>query len=170
MSNGKTIAGLEVTIGLYDKIASKMSTHFYDHFDGLLETAADCARKLPDNEYANRDIKRKFLESMFLHEHKCYGEERTEIFYDDEMPKAAKVLFKALDNKIYGEFKKHLISKAVLEKNIMIADTDSLLDGVADSDFKSKILSLVNAKRQDFNIARHYATELIEQHERFTRV
>lgn len=149
-SNGDIEAGLEIAINLTEKIGTKVSRKLIG-FDDFIDTAADYANRLSDNTYANRDVKQRFIRTIFLR-NIGLNHPSGDTILRDEIPESVKGLFRDLDPYKYRDFKKDLIRKAVFGKCIMIDHTDELLGAAAGKSFKKKISQKVK--------------ELGEEHER----
>jgi len=125
------IDGLEMAIGLNEKIGTSKLRHFSD-FEGLLERSSKYAEKLPDTEFVNRDIKRRFLRSVFLRKIPTHLMVRSGSgpVHGDKIPKQAKTLFINLNNSIHGDFKQDLVQYAIVKDNINISNPFELLAGL----------------------------------------
>lgn len=142
-NQGHIIPGLEVAIEVNNRLQSKgLSKIFVNIFD-FLDTAAKHAEKLPDDKFAHRDIKQKFLEAIFLAETKDHPNSLIFSYNNDVIPSGVKTMFKNLNVDLYGEFRANLIEKAVLEKEIMLNSPEELMMDIKDESIRQKILSKI---------------------------
>lgn len=137
-------------------IATKLNTNYKDtllnslsgNLDSLTNTVACKLNCLSDNNENIRNLKKGFVSSVFLRQTKTHVDNFIETYNTDVIPKEVKTLFKCLGNNIYGEFKKNLLSEAVLERDIIIDNAEDLLKGVGDKNFRNKILSAIEKERK----------------------
>lgn len=142
------MSGLEVSTKLNDKIGGSFLRRL-NSFDDFIDTAVYYADKLPDHEYANRDIKQRFIRSLFTANHSRSHGSGSSIETAYVLP-SAKRMFKNLNSYYYSDFKKNLISDVVERRGYILEDADELLADSADSSFKSKIkLKVQNLVKED---------------------
>lgn len=122
--------GINAAIAIADKLSGKI---FRSGVDDLLALAASKAHELSDVGYENKDLKQRLLSTTFFLDRLDYNE-------TDLIPKQAKILFKELDNKIYLDFKKYLLTKALEPYHRpKIDDFESLVENTKDQKFIEEI-------------------------------
>lgn len=148
---GNLAEGIGMTVQL-NKAYKYDLMSIFSHIEDLNDFVASRLRGLSDSD-DNQALKKGFVASAFLRKIKCRPESLFRAYYKDPTSEKIKSLFKSLNNQIYGQFKKDLMTDAVLERKIMIEDTDSLLEGVGDKSFRDKVKSVANSERAEFDSA-----------------
>lgn len=119
------------------KLDAAHSQNLLLNTDNILNKAIIHSKKFSDNLSENQDLKRRVAEHCYLERYDLLSETRT----------LAEDFFISLNNKIYANFKKHLLTK-ISEKNLEkhgqqglpnFRDIDSVLNGVGDEEFKANI-------------------------------
>lgn len=120
-----------MAVELHSDIKGKLLTEIIAPVDELMSTAFAKAGDLSDNDYNNRELKQSLLRAVFLN--KNAGDPSSE----------AEELLSSLDNKYYRDFKKHLLTKFILERNgyISVSRIEDITQGVGDEAFRKRVHS-----------------------------